>query len=90
MLNYAISITEQRHPPPKFLLLLRLKYYHSEWVYRDEETKNRKGKEEAEEDECNEELDSLEMMVPQLTEYAKAIKLLKSSEAVKNLGLFAD
>ena len=37
----------------------------------------------------DEELDSLEMTVPQLTGDAKAIKRLKSSEAVKNLGLFA-
>jgi hypothetical protein len=35
------------------------------------------------------ELDNLEMTVPQLTGGAKAIKLLRSSEVVKNLGLFA-
>jgi hypothetical protein len=28
LLNYAISIAEQLHPPPKFLLLIRFKYYH--------------------------------------------------------------
>ena len=59
-----------------------------EWVYRDTETKNRKGKEEEEEDEYKKELDSLEMTVLQLMGDAKAIKLLKSSKAVKNLGLF--
>ena len=36
----------------------------------------------------NEKLDQLEMTVPQLTGVTKAIKLLKSSKAVKNLGLF--
>ena len=50
--------------------------------------KNRKGKEEAEGDEWNKKLDILGMTVPQLTGNTKAIKLLKSSEAVKNLGLF--
>ena len=28
LLNYVISIAEQRYPPPKFLLLVRLEYYH--------------------------------------------------------------
>ena len=50
--------------------------------------KNRKEKEETKKDECDKELDSLEMTVPQLTGDAKAIKLLKSSEDLKNLGLF--
>ena len=51
--------------------------------------KKRRGEEEAEDDKGDEELDQLEMMVPQLTGDAKVIKLLKFSEAVKNLGLFA-
>ena len=48
-----------------------------------------KGNEEAEEDKGNKELDQLEMMVPQLTGDTKAIKLLRSRDAIKNLGLFA-
>ena len=59
------------------------------WVYRDTEKKNRKGKEEEEEDECDKELNTLGMTVPQITGDAEAIKLLKSSKAVKNPGLFA-
>ena len=41
-------------------------------------------------EELDEELDNIEMMtVPQLLGDTKTIKLLKSSEAVKNLGLFS-
>ena len=36
----------------------------------------------------DDEADDLEMTVPQLTRDVKAIQLLKSSKAVKNLGLF--
>ena len=46
------------------------------------------GEKGGEEDEGNEELDSLEMTMPQLTGDTEAIKLLKSSESVKNLGIF--
>ena len=59
-----------------------------EWGYRDEEKKKGKGKDTEEEEEGNKELDSLEMTVPQLTGDAKAIQLLKLSNAVENLGLF--
>jgi hypothetical protein len=69
------------------------------WEYRDAEEKaiKKRGAQAEEEHEeldnieedANKELDNLEMTVPQLTGDAKAIKRLKSSEAVKNLGLFA-
>ena len=69
------------------------------WGYRDDEEKAGKkeakpAKEEEDELDCldmegDNELDNLKMTVPQLTGDAKAIKLLKYSEAVKNLGLFA-
>ena len=69
------------------------------WEYRDAEktTIKKRGAHAEEEHEeldnidevANEELDDLVMTVPQLSGDAKAIKRLKSSEAVKNLGLFA-
>ena len=40
--------------------------------------------------ECNNELDNLEMMVPQLTGDTKAIKLLRSSEGVKTWASLPD
>ena len=46
-------------------------------------------KDAEEEDECNDKLESLEMTVPQLMGDAEGIQLLKSSNAVKNLGFFA-
>ena len=69
------------------------------WEYRDATKKaaKREGKSAKEEDddlesldtEADKELDSLKMTVPQLTGDAMTIKRLKSSKAVKNLGLFA-
>ena len=69
------------------------------WGYRDVEKKVEKkkakpAKEDKDELDCldmegDDELDNLEMTVPQLTGDAKAIKLLKSSKAMENLGLFA-
>ena len=61
------------------------------WKYKDEEKKKRRGSAETDEDEL-EELDPFEevsMGVPMVNGDLKAIKQLKSSEAVKNLGLFA-
>ena len=46
-------------------------------------------KDAEEEEECDDKLNGLEITVPQLTGNAKAIWLVKLSEAVKNLGLFA-
>ena len=60
-----------------------------EWGYRDAERKKGKEKDAEEEDECNNELNGPEMMVPQLTGNAKVIQLLKLRKAVENLGLFA-
>ena len=60
-----------------------------EWVYRDAPKKKTKGDKKAEEEEEDDGLDDLEMTVPQLSGDAKTIQLLKFSEAVKNLGLFA-
>ena len=69
------------------------------WGYRDAKKKAEKKKAKTAKDDKDEinsldmegddKLDNIEMMVPQLTGNAKVIKLLKSSEAVKNLGLFA-
>ena len=44
---------------------------------------------EADEEVDNDELDDLEITVPQLSGDAKAIQLLRSSEAVKHLRLFS-
>ena len=55
------------------------------WVYRDAEKKKGKTKDAEEEEEYDDELDGLEMTLPQLMGNAKAIQLLKSSEAVENL-----
>jgi len=69
------------------------------WEYRDAPKKKAKknGTPAKEEDgdlesldtEVDEELDNLKITVPQLTGDAMAIQRLKSSKAVKNLGLFA-
>ena len=48
---------------------------------REREGRSRRGR-------GDEELDHLEMTVPQLTGDTKTIKLLRSSKAVKNPGLF--
>ena len=55
------------------------------WGYRDAEKKKGKTKDAEEEEEYDDELDGLEMTLPQLMGNAKAIQLLKSSEAVENL-----
>ena len=60
-----------------------------EWVYRDAPKTKKKGDKKADEEEEDNEADDLEMTVPQLTRKAKTIQLLKSSKAVKNLGLFS-
>ena len=59
------------------------------WRYRDAEKRKGKEKDTEEEEERNNKLDGLEMTVPHLTGNAKAIQLLKSSKALKNLGPFA-
>ena len=53
------------------------------------EKKKGKEKDAEEEEECGDKLNGLEITIPQLTGDAKVIRLLKSSETVKNLGLFA-
>ena len=51
--------------------------------------KRKKGDKAAGKEDEEDEMDNGEMTVPQLTGDAQAIQLLKSSEAVKNLGLFS-
>ena len=60
-----------------------------ECVYMDTPKMKTKGDKEADEEEENDELDELEMIAPQLSGNTKSIQLLKSSEAVKKLGLFS-
>ena len=87
--------------PPKFGWTIHDMLYSDKgvWGYRDAQKKAGKkkakpAKEDKEEPDCldmegGDKLDNLEMTVPQLTGDTKAIKLLKSSEAVGKLGLFA-
>ena len=58
-------------------------------IYRDAPKTKKKGDKEADEEEDDDEADDLEMTAPQLTGDTKAIQLIKSSKAVKNLGLFS-
>ena len=62
-----------------------------DWKCRDTDKNSKKGGSELDgQEELDEELDNIEMMtVPQLLGDAKTIELLKSSKAVKNLGLFS-